>query len=263
MLFNITGTVAEDMFLRYHSPGCLKFPLSNESYHDQHMPTYDNNASCSNGCFIVERVESFKYLGIILDFRMSWKDHTLYLKQYFNRVVRQLYHLSLYCNPTVLTLVYNGLFKSKLQYGMSSWGGTHFNKIEPLLIKQKHAIRIICRVNRRTPSFELFRSLKILPLRHLYIFKVLKIFFLKSGYTAARLYGSYNLRVNTRNFVMVPKINKALFSRFYNVTAHRLFNHLPDSLRCERKESTFLKNLRLWLFSFNNCEIENLFNPVI
>lgn len=263
MLFNLLGKSCDDMSFIYHYPSCSRFRLDNNATDNNCTPIFDVNTNCSKDCFEIECVDNFKYLGIILDAKVSWKEHCTYLKQYLNKVVNQIYHLSLYCSNSILKLVYNGLFKSKLQYGISCWGGTHQNKMEPLLVKQKHCIRIICKVNRRTPSFDLFRNLGILPLRHLYFYKVLKIFFKKSGYNFVRIHSNYILRINSRNFVNVPKINKSHFSHFYNVIAPRLFNKIPESCRCERVESIFLKHVKLWLFSINQTEIRNLLNPII
>lgn len=130
-------------------------------------------------------------------------------------------------------------------------------------MKQKHAIRIMCKVDRRTPSFMLFKRLGILPLRNLYCYKVLKAFFENSGYYAIRFHENFNLRVNTRNFVTVPAIYKTHFSRFYSVTAPRLFNILPENLRCERVKTVFLNNIKKWLLSFNHSTIDLFFTPII
>lgn len=260
MIFNIKGTICDGFPLYYHSPNCLRFPLAV----GRHDPiTFHDNISCNNACFLIERVDNLRYLGIIMDHKLSWKNHAIYLKQYLNKVVRQFYHLSQYCSMSVLKLVYNGLLKSKLQYGISCWGGTYSNTISPLIIKQKHAIRIMCKASRRAPSIELFRSLGILPLRHLYCYKVLKIFFDNSGFYDVRFDVNYNLRVNGRYFVTAPAIHKTHFSRFYFVTAPRLFNLLPENLRCERVKRVFLSGIKKWLFSFNLSAIEAFFIPVV
>ena len=175
MLFNLTGNICKDLPLLYHSPCCTRFPLD---YLCSHSPTtvYNDATKCSENCFVIDRVDSFKYLGITLDLKLCWQEHTNSLKLYLNNAVRQFYHLSLYCQLPILKSVYNGLIQSKLQYGLSCWGGTHSYKLDALFVKQKHAIRIMFKVQRRTPSFELLKKLKILPLRHLYVYKELKMF---------------------------------------------------------------------------------------
>lgn len=57
-------------------------------------------------------------------------------KKYVNKVIRQIYHQRFFSNLSISKLVYSGLLKSKLQYGISC-------TIKHLLIKQKHAVLII------------------------------------------------------------------------------------------------------------------------
>lgn len=123
MIFNINSKICDDLPLFYHSPSCTRFRLSNN---DDNTFSFNYLTSCCSNCFKIECVDNFKYLGIVLDNKLSWYNHTRYLKQYLNKVVRQLYHLSLYCPQSILKLVYNGLLKSKLECGIPCWGGAFF-----------------------------------------------------------------------------------------------------------------------------------------
>ena len=102
---------------------------------------------------------------------------------------------------------------SKLQirvYVIEIWGGAYFTTVKPIVVLQKYFIRIISNKNRFEHTAQLFKDLKILPFRNLFIFKVLKVFFEKSGEDR------YSLRIrskslrNSRN-VLVPKPNLTAF----------------------------------------------------
>lgn len=255
MFFNLQDIVPEGLPLIYHAPCCSRFQLF--------PPMFRSDLCCSDGCFEIECVDHFKYLGITFDKKLSWIEHTSHLKLYLNKVVRQVYHLSLYCPQTILKLVYSGLVQSKLQYGICCWGGTHSYKLNQLLIRQKHSIRIISKVTRRTPSFTLFSHLGIFPVRHLYFYNVLKEFFKGTSYNHVRVHETHSLRSNNRHFVSVPRIFKSHFCHFYSVIAPRLFNKLPDDCRCERMESKFLSIIKQWLFAFNHSEIDDIICPII
>lgn len=155
-------------------------------------------------------------------------------------------------------MIYFGIVHSKVQYGITCWGGAYLNKVNPLLIAQKHIIRIICKKNRLYNSFVLFQELKILPIRHLYYYKVLKVFFIRSGYLTVRNNAIHNLRTNSNDYVNIPTHNKNHFRKFFTIVAPMIFNKLPDSIRRLRVLSLFIKKIKSWLLNLDYTEIENL-----
>ena len=156
----------------YHDPCCQRFKISSNGNFK-----YYCDIACNANCFMIEIVRQFKYLGVIVDSKLNWQEQTLSLKSYLRSVSRKFFNLSKICTPAVLKMFYFGLFQSKLSYGLSCWGGSYQNKIKPILSIQKSVIRRLCNVHRLAHSFELFKLHKILPVRHLYYFKVLKLFF--------------------------------------------------------------------------------------
>ena len=191
---------------------------------------------------------------------MSFLYHTDSLKKYFRSTVRNFYYLQKICSKKLLSITYNGIFQSKLQYGVTCWGGTHFNKIEPLLILQKRILRIMCNKNRLHPSFPLFKYLNILPVRHLYCFKVLKVFFCRSGNRNFRFFDSHNLRVNSMNMISIPRYRTTALRNFYSVASCRIFNKLPLTLRTSNFSKNNEKVLKAWLFDFQPNNLECLLN---
>lgn len=186
-------------------------------------------------------MNSFKYLGVFIDCNLNWKVHIQSVKSYLMMVTRKMFLLKPYCSRNILKMFYYGLVNSKLQYGITSWGGSYMNSFGSLLVAQKHIIRIMCSKTRMTHSWPLFCELRILPLRHLYVFKVLREFFEQSGNTATRNSRIYNLRVNNLALVDVPIAYKTHFTKFYLVTSPLFFNSLPMSIRVTPIFHSFLK----------------------
>ena len=80
-------------------------------------------------------------------------------------------------NKDALVTLYYSFIYSYMTYCNHVWGTaciTHLNKIIKL---QKKAIRIICNVNRRTPTDPLFRYLKIIPLLDVNIYSIARFMF--------------------------------------------------------------------------------------
>ena len=256
MYVSLTQLDIPQVNIRYHDPNCKKFNLNPDNHRQ-----YSQLEQCHPSCFDIESVESFKYLGVIIDRNLKWAEHTLSIKSYLRATIRKMYELRNFCSSQTLKMVYYGLFHSKLNYGITCWGGAYFNKLDPLLKLQKCAIRLICNANRRHPSITLFKSLNILPIRHQYFHKVLKTFILKNSHHVNRSLLQYNLRYP--NNVPVPPFRTTSYRNSYAVLSCRLFNKLPNVLKCIYSPNSFLKNLKIWLLNFNHLDIEILLDPFV
>lgn len=252
MFFNAGGKESQLADFTFHGALCEKYFFCREICGSSNpLCSYIESGRCSLQCFTIDCVKNFKYLGLLIDSKLNWYDHTAAMKKYLLAAARQLYHLRKFCTTKLTTCIYYGLFHSKLEYGLACWGGTHNNKINPLLILQKQVIRIIYKKRRSESSLPLFRKSNILPLKHLYYFKVLKLFYIKSGYLInTRCHRNYGLRINSLNLALVPAHSLQHFLRSYESIAPRIFNRLPHNIRCLRNEHAFLKEVKSWLFYF-------------
>ena len=151
----------------------------------------------------------------------------------------------------ILRCFYFGLVQSKLQYGITCWGGMYYSSLQPTIIGQKFIIRNMLFKNKMCSSFPLFRKLRIMPLRHLYVFKVLKLFYLRSGNRNIRT-TVYNLRTN--NICDCPFAKIEHFNKFYLTVAPLLFNRLPDELKLCSPITIYLSKLRIWILEMENVE---------
>jgi len=256
MFYSLTGKEPSEFKFIYHDPSCVKFPL-----HPSCDRTFDEQCPCSSGCFEIEKVRNFKYLGVIIDSKLNWGEQILSLKKYFRCVVRTFYQLENLCPSAVLKMFYFGLFESKLSYGICCWGGAYKTKLEPLLLLQKCVIRKVCKANPSSHSFNLFKSLNILPLKHLFYFKVLKMFFNKSLYDFNRASRHYNLR---RTFdISIPSFRTTSYCNSFDIVSRRLFNALPPHLKILRYGKSFLRKIKSWLLTHNLSEIETLIELLI
>ncbi|XP_039299150.1 uncharacterized protein LOC120354991 [Nilaparvata lugens] len=214
----------------YHSQGCTR-------------------EDCS--CEEIERVDSFKYLGLTFDEKMSWKKHIQILHGDIRRSIRKFYYLRNLCDQTLMKSLYYALIHSRLQYGLICWGGTFKTFINRLRISQNHIIRLILHKRKRESSFPLYCNLKIMPIQNLYIFKVLKMFYLISGNCGIEnLY--YNMRSNDRILYRTPKVKKCIFRNSCLFIGPYLFNKLPLNIKICASYTKYCKKLIHWLFELND-----------
>lgn len=202
-------------------------------------------------CSEIEGVDNVKYLGVILDKELTWKNHII--KNNLGNKLRIFYFLRNMCNDEVLRTLYFSLVHSRIDYGISIWGGIYSNNIKPLItVQKKKFIRLIKNKNRFETTFPIFKTLNILPLRYLFVYKVLRIFFLRSRNSSE--INAYRHRLRNAGHVFVPKPSKTYFTKTLNFLAPRVFNKVPEKIRNLNSIEIFSRKLRTWLFTVMNID---------
>ena len=92
----------------------------------------------------IPKVNNTKFLGIVIDDKLSWEPHIDYLKKKLRSMVGAICRIK-HSMPTELyPKLYNALFESHLSYGLSVWGVAIKNQAnDKLFITQKQCIRIL------------------------------------------------------------------------------------------------------------------------
>ncbi len=124
--------------------------------------------------------------------------------------IRKFYLLKTFCGENLLKTIYFGLIHSRIQYGLSCWGGSFSYLINRIRTTQNYFLRIILGKRKRESSFPLYVLEKILPVEHLFVFKVLKIFYFRSG-NRGTVNAAFNVRSNNQILFRLPKVKKSIF----------------------------------------------------
>lgn len=217
-----------------------------------HIPECDKS-NCSAKCFAIENVSTFKYLGILLDCNLSWKPHCTNIKQYIYMAVCKFYLLRTLVPVEILNKIYFALIQSKLSYGLVFWGGTYDSTLKPLTVAQNMIIKSMSFKKKRSSSWPLYLKKGILPLKHLYIFRVLKLFFSRSGNRMFKILKQYNLRKN--NLCFIPRTNSTLFQKCFLVTAPKIYNNIPNNIKSATNVNEFCNWLKAFLFTLSDITV--------
>ena len=116
------------------------------------------------GTHAVERVYQTKFLGIILDCKLSWEMHIDYLCSRLSKVSGIMYLTRTCLTREAMLSIYYSLFYSLLIYGINIWGGACLQYVNKLYLIQKRFLRTITYTNRSERMTPIFNSLKILKL---------------------------------------------------------------------------------------------------
>ena len=115
-----------------------------------------------NGVPIAE-VPSAKYLGLILDQKLSYEEHIKHVDSKLikgNVILAKVRH---FVPVNILTNSYNAHIQPHIDYGLNLWGYAAQTFIDKIIRKQKKSIRIMCFKNSRESTELLFPSKNILP----------------------------------------------------------------------------------------------------
>ena len=112
----------------------------------------------------IKEMKSIKYLGVYIDCHLKWKEHILEVSKKLARGIGILLKLRHFVNLASLVQVYYSIIYSFLTYGIIVWGNTYSSNLQPLIILQKKAIRIITFSDFRAHTSPIFKQLSLLKL---------------------------------------------------------------------------------------------------
>ena len=93
--------------------------------------------------FPIKKTNSTKFLGVIIDDKLSWEPHITSLRRTLNYASATLYRIRDNVPGHLHKDLYHTLFESHLTYCISVWGGTSLYKITRLWLSQKHCVRVL------------------------------------------------------------------------------------------------------------------------
>ena len=168
-----------------------------------------------NGVTIYESPK-IKYLGIILDSRLTWKHHINELCKKLGRALGMVYKVRQLTTPSVLRSLYFSLFNSHLAYGLSIWGSCSAQYSDRLKLLQKRIVRAIQFADYDAPTKPIFKELNILALEDLYKVQIASLMW---DYDHGSLPHSLNVFFTRRSTIHSINLRNASDNRIY--TANR------------------------------------------
>ena len=103
-----------------------------------------------------------KFLGVIIDDKLCWKDHILYISGKIARGIGVILKARKYLMKDSLVTLYYSFVYPYLIYCNHVWGLACKTYMKTLVLLQKRIIRIIAGVSRRSHTDPIFNELKLL-----------------------------------------------------------------------------------------------------
>lgn len=121
----------------------------------------------------IERVNEIKFLGVILNDKLNWKDHIVYIKSKVCKSIGVLYQVKDVLDCFSLHMLYNSLILPYFGYCTEVWGNTYSSNTRSLFLLQKKALRIINKTGYREHTNSLFVNSGLLKFKDLVDLKIL------------------------------------------------------------------------------------------
>ena len=206
-------------------------------------PSIIIDIQCTDG--LIKSVNKAKYLGTILDAKLTFSDHIKALETKVSRSVVILSKLKYFLPQDALLKLYYALIHSHLNYGILAWGNTYHSYLLKLMRLQNKAIRIVTCSGWNDSAFPLFKKTNVLTIPLLFQYETAKLVHrhssndlpvnLSNYFTLSK--NIYSTRSTTNENLQTPLLRLQRTQKSIKFTGAKIWNSIPSNIR----KSTFQK----------------------
>jgi hypothetical protein len=203
----------------------------------------------------LERVNRTKFLGVIIDENLTWKNHIDGITKTISRNIGIINKLKYFVPERILFTLYCSLVLPYINYGILIWGKACKTYLEKIHKLQKWAVRTISNSHYRSHSAPLFHKYNILNVYSSYELEVgvfMYNFFnnllpksFNDFFTIRSDVHNYNTR--NRNNCNQTRNKKVFTDKNIRTTGPILWNSLDDKIKHANSSKYFRKLLKLSL----------------
>lgn len=203
----------------------------------------------------IERVEVIKYLGIIIDDKLRFKDHCDYMLKKIGKKTGFLNRIGNYISAYTRCIIYKSIIAPHFEYCATllvNMGETQLNKLQ---VAQNRAMRVILQCNRYTKIEHMLQALQFMSIKQrlhynvcIFIFKILHNLApnnLRDGLEIISRENGRKTRQDGTIAIKFCRTKSAQKSICYEGV--KLYNALPAEIRNCEKMDIFKRMLKTYL----------------
>ena len=192
---------------------------------------------------------TIKYLGVLLDHKLTFKSHINNLSEKINKYVGIFYHIRHMLPSKCRQVLYYSFVFSYLYYCTEIYGNIQRTSLKPLQLAQNRALRALQYKNKYYPINEMHKDYGILKVHDIVQYKQSKI--IHSLLTGAKRLPTVLKKLiipiknihahNTRhtNMVYEVKPRRPIGKRLLKCNASKVFNNLPRNITLQETHGEF------------------------
>lgn len=203
------------------------------------------------GTTAIEKVKNFKYLGLILDATLSWKEHIEHLRNKIASLCGLMHRVKTFVPKHTLLSFYYSCIHSHLLYLIIVWGHASKSNLQKIQVLQNRCLKIIFHLPQLFSTVQLYSNVShnILPLRGLcklqtclFMYDILK----KTNMHQNLSFTVSNHEHNTRyaNNLLRSRASTCLGQMRISFYGPSEYNALPESLKTLNNRSLFKSSLK-------------------
>ena len=132
----------------------------------------DEHAVITINNVILQRTNSLKYLGVIIDYKLNWTQHIAHVKNKISKGIGIMYRARNYLSKVSMRKLYYSYIYPYLIYCIEVWGISPHTHLKPLLLLQKKIVRIMTFSSYYAHTAPIFKDLKILTIDKLIVHRI-------------------------------------------------------------------------------------------
>lgn len=187
----------------------------------------------------IERVTEIKYLGVVLDENLSFKQNVNYIVKKVAKKINFLRRLSTNISIFARLTIYKAIIAPHFEYCSTLLLYLNINELQILQKMQNRAMRVILQCNRYTPINNMLQTLNFMTVKQRILLKTLQfIYKIKNGMLPSYLYDrviyvrdvhSYNTR--RTNDLHVERHHSLVASKSLFCKGFKEYNSLPNEIK--------------------------------
>ena len=204
-------------------------------------------------------VKDTKFLGMIIDDTLSWKEHIKYICGKIARGTGIICKCRKYFKEATLVTMYYSFVYPYLCYCINIWGNTYDSYLDPLIKLQKRIVRLITNSTRYAHTKPLFLRLKMMNLSQIYIYSVQLFMFKYYHLSLPDIFSQFftpneeihRYDTRQRKEYHAVRVQSSLTNRLIRYTGVKLHNYFHTILDYNCSIHCYKKHLRSHILSDN------------
>lgn len=213
----------------------------------------DSQVAQQCDCKSICRSPTIKYLGLLIDEKLSFKDHISTTSARVRKLIYMFKNLRSVADPDLLKYIYTSLCQSIISYCIVVWGGASTSNMIPLERAQRSVLKVMLKKPIRFPTKDLYKESKIISVRGLFILRV-------AMHVHRRVITSteYDSMLKKRVFKLpLPNIQSNLARKSSSFLHPYIYNKIQSSCCIKNCTIPQLKNkITTWIGSLSYDELE-------
>ena len=123
---------------------------------------------------VIPRVTHYKYIGLLLDERLTWDYHINHLCQQLTKYFTIFYNIRYFIDNRLIRVIYYAYIYSNIKYGIELYGSAKTSKLDKVQTLQNKLLKTIMNKPFTYSTDQLHKDLIILKINDIYKFTILQ-----------------------------------------------------------------------------------------